>query len=103
MCETVNEFSFNGEVYNDDRMFVLYVCKCTVSEKHDCLSTTIYHDEEPENYKWCLVTYRNVARYRAYRVDHFNTENEAKGYMLQVEPETPLISLGGGAKSSSNL
>lgn len=59
----MNEIGFNGEIYNDDRMFVLYVCKCTVDIDDDVISTTIYHEDAPENHKWCVVTYRNVTRY----------------------------------------
>jgi len=91
----MNEHEYEGETYNDDRMFVLYTCKCTVSEKDDLIVTTIYHAELPGHYKWCVVTYRNVARYRVYKVDHFNTEDEAREYSALIEPQTPLISLGG--------
>ncbi len=91
----MSNIEFNGESYHDDRMFVLYVCKCTVDINDDVMSTKIYHEEAPENHKWCLVTYRNAARYFATRVDHFDFENEAKTYMKKVEPTVPLISLGG--------
>ncbi len=91
----MNEIEFNGEIYNDERMFVLYVCKCTVDINDDVISTTIYHEEAPENYKWCVVTYRNVTRYMSTRVDHFDSESDAIAYMKKVEPDVPLISLGG--------
>lgn len=91
----MNEIEFNGEIYHDDRMFVLYLCKCTVDINEDIMITTIYHEEAPENHKWCIVTYKNIARYLATRVDHFNSENEAIAYIKQVEPQVPLISLGG--------
>lgn len=91
----MNKISFEGEVYNDDRMFVLYVCKCTVAVEHDIIATTIYHEKPPESYKWCVVTYRNVRRYRAVNADHFESENDARTYMAKVEPTVPLISLGG--------
>lgn len=84
---------FNGQMYNDDRMFVLYLCKGTVNA--DGTATTIYHEEPPDNSKWCLVTYRNVPRYPAVRVDHFDTLEEAQAYIKKVEPTVPLISLGG--------
>lgn len=90
----MNENEFNGEIYHDDRMYVLYVSKCTVSINDDVEATTIYHEEAPENYKWCVVTYRNVARYPPTRVDCFDSEEEAIAYMQKVEPQVPLISLG---------
>ncbi len=96
----MSEKAFNGEIYCDDRMFVLYLCKGTVDIDDDLITTTIYHEEAPKDYKWCLVTYRNVDRYSIVRVDHFNSKDEAKAYMKKVEPTVPLISLGGGAPST---
>jgi hypothetical protein len=93
----VNEKEFNGEIYHDDRMFVLYVCKCTEDMNDDVIATTIYHEQAPDNHKWCVVTYRNVPRYRATRVDCFDSEDKAIAYMRKVEPQVPLISLGGKA------
>jgi len=94
----MSELEFEGEVYNDDRMFVLYVCKCTVTMNDDNIqATTIYHQAAPDNCKWCVVTFRNNLRYRAFRVDHFDTEKEAVAYSTYVEAETPLISLDGRA------
>lgn len=91
----MSELEFNGEIYNDDRLVVYYVGICTVQESEDLISSTIYHNETPDDYKWCVVALRNVARYRAARVDHFDTEREARLFAMQMEPLTPLISLGG--------
>ena len=91
MCE----IEFNGEIYNDDRIFVLYVCKCVVNEDVHSITTTIYHESAPAYYKWCVVTFWNIPRYRPWRVDHFDSEAEAKKYANGVEPSTPLISLDG--------
>jgi hypothetical protein len=89
---------FDGETYHDDRMFVLHVCPCTVvAIDDDVLETTIYHEEPPRTHKWCLVTYRNVARFPAIRVDHFDSIEAAQEYMRDVEPTVPLISLDGGS------
>ncbi len=88
--------SFQGEFYNDDRMFVLYVCKCTLADGDaDTVATTIYHDSAPAGHNWCIVTYRNTARYPAVRVDHFDSLDQARAFFEQVEPTGPLISLGG--------
>jgi hypothetical protein len=93
----MNQFEYNGEIYNDDRLYVLYVCKCTVEVSDGIITTTIYHESAPDDHKWCLVTYRNVKRYIACRVDHFDSENEALAYSREVEPTVPLISLGGSS------
>lgn len=89
------EIIFNGEIYNDDRMFVLYLCKGTVYSDDIIVETTIYHENPPENSIWCLVTYRNTPRYTAARVDYFRSIEEAQSYIKKVEPTVPLISLGG--------
>ena len=91
----MNEIEFEGEYYRDDRMYVLYVCRCTIDEQKNLLVTNIYHEDAPADSKWCLVTYRNVNRYTPIRADHFETEIEATTYMRQVEPTVPLISQGG--------
>ena len=91
----MDEIEVNGERYHDDRMFILYVCRCTVEIDGDVVSTTIYHEEAPINHKWCVVTYKNVTRYPPTRVDYFDSENEAVAYVKKVEPGVPLISLGG--------
>lgn len=88
--------TFNGDVYNDDRMFVLCLCRCTTREDGDgTIVTTVHHDDVPEGAGWCLVTYRNTSRYPAYRVDRFDTRQEAQAYLEHVEPTVPLVSLGG--------
>ena len=91
----MSKLEFNGNTYNDDRLFILHVCKCTIVKSNDITSTTIYHEEAPKDHSWCVVTFWNDLRYKANRVDHFDTENEANEYATQVEPQTPLISLDG--------
>ncbi|MBT3487541.1 hypothetical protein [Desulfobacula sp.] len=91
----MNDLIFNGEQYNDDRMYVLALSKCTMKEDAEIIETIIHYEDIPSNFIWCVVTYRNVKRYRATRVDPFNSKNEAKSYFEHVEPQTPLVSLGG--------
>lgn len=86
---------FAGDFYRDDRMYVLHLAKCTEKEEVDHVATTIYHEDPPQGAKWCLVTYLNNERYRATRVDKFETQSEAEAYMRHIEPTVPLISLGG--------
>jgi hypothetical protein len=87
---------FDGESYYDDRLYLLYLCPCTVDTSGEhTISTTVYHQEPPIWHKWCLVTYRNTARFPAVRVDHFDTLNAARAYYQHVAPTVPLASLGG--------
>lgn len=89
---------FDGQNYYDDRLFVLYLCPGKVEiEDGDggAVWTSIYYENPPENHIWCVVTYRNYDRYPLYRVDSFYKKEDAEAYIRKIEPETPLISLGG--------
>lgn len=87
---------FQGQTYYDDRVFVLHLCKGTITpEKEDIFSITICHEQEPIGYKWCLVTYRNCVRCPVFKVDIFESKEASEEYMKEVEPTVPLISLGG--------
>ncbi len=89
---------FQGQNYFDDRLFVLYLCKGTVEiepNEDGVVWTKIYHEKELDNYIWCVATYRNCNRYPLYRVDSFYKKEDAEEYIRKIEPETPLISLGG--------
>ena len=92
----MGDLHFQGEVYNDDRMFVLHVCRCTVTARDDgTMVTTIHHEVDPSDSRWCLVTYRNTASYPATRVDHFDSLEDARAYLERVEPTVPRVSLAG--------
>ena len=72
---------FQRETYNDDRMYVLRIARCTVKPAaDDTAGTTVYYENVPDDALWCLVTYRNTARYPATRVDHFDSAAEARSY-----------------------
>ena len=54
---------FQGQKYYDDRLFVLYLAKSTVVKgEGDTFNITVYHEQAPEDSKWCLVTYSNTLR-----------------------------------------
>lgn len=94
------QIEFNGDSYFDDRLFVLYLCPGNVEieeRKDGAVWITIYHENYPENHLWCVVTYKNCTRYPLYRVDCFNKKEDAISYIKEIEPETPLISLGGSS------
>jgi hypothetical protein len=57
-------------VFNDDRMFVLYLCRAEVNEV-------------------------GTPAYEANRIDVFPSESVAIDWLKDAEPRTPLISLGG--------
>jgi hypothetical protein len=87
---------FDGDVYNDDRMFLLYICQCTVEDRGEFLASTIYHERMPdEDALWCIVTFKNTPAYPATRIDHFPSQEHARAYFERAMPGVPLISLQG--------
>ena len=87
---------FDGDLYHDDRMFVLYIARCDVRQRGDgFVDWTIYHRQAPTEAFWALVMYRNTRRYPAVMVDGFPTRDEAEEWKRRVEPAVPRISLGG--------
>lgn len=87
---------FQGRLYYDDRLFVLYLCKGTVEiDSAGVVFTTIYHENPPVDSYWCLVTYGNYANYPPHNVKILETKEQAVDYIKTTEPTTPLISLGG--------
>jgi hypothetical protein len=84
-------------MYNDDRMFVLYVCPCTLESipAEGVTKVTLHHEERPEGHRWAVATFRNVPRYPIHRVDEFQTFEEAENHRREIEPRVPLASLGG--------
>lgn len=94
----MTEIEFDGRHYLDDRMFLLHLARCTVEAPKDSMvATTVHHQSPPPTAVWCVVTYRNTSGYPPFRVDHFNTRQEAQAYLENVEPDTPRISLNGRA------
>ena len=88
--------AFDGDLYNDDRMFLLHLCQCTSTRASDgSVSTAILHEGAHADSEWCVVTYRNTSRYPAVRVDRFKSRADAQLYLEEVEPTAPLVSLGG--------
>jgi hypothetical protein len=89
---------FEDDEYHDDRIFVLHICRCTAeSSTDDTTSTTVYHDSAPADARWCVITLRNTRHYPAVRADNFDSYHAARTYLEQVEPTTPLVSLGGSS------
>ena len=74
---------FEGEIYRDDRIFVMNLSKGKV-EINNVTSQ-----------KFILVTYRNSVKFVATRADHFDTKEDAENYIKKIEHEVPLISQNG--------
>ena len=92
---------YDGQSYYDDRLFVIYLCKGKVEVAPDgIIVTTIYHEQTPDDYVWCVVTYRNCGRYPLHSVISFYKKDDAIKYISNIEPETPLISLDGKSPAS---
>ena len=72
-------YLYEGRVYNDDRLFILDLI---LTEK-DCCTF------------WAVVTRRNHEGFPPFKVDKFNSKEEALTFIRKIEPTTPLISLGG--------
>ncbi len=65
-------------LFNDDRKFVMEISQVKVDGQT----------------KWVVITRRNVPDYPAFRVDNFDTREEAFKYYCEIVPSTPLVSLG---------
>lgn len=86
---------FDGVLYNDDRMFVLYLCRCTIQDTEDSIVTTVHHVNVPDDSVWSVPTLRNNERYTVVKVNHFRSRNEANQFISEIEPQVPLVSLKG--------
>ena len=77
-----------GEVYRDDRMFVLNLSYGSYSKRYGALSTPI-----EEGDAWILTTYRNTVELPIITTDIFHSVEDARAYIVKIEHTTPLISL----------
>jgi len=70
---------WQGENYNDDRLFIL----------------DLQLVQKGKEETWAVVTRRNVKRLPPFRIDDFVTKKEAVEFVRKIEPTTPRISQGG--------
>jgi hypothetical protein len=90
------DLQFQGETYNDDRMFVLHLGRCTVRAAEDSTKViTVHHESSPSDSRLCVVTYRNTRRYPPTGVEQFDSLAEARAYIQRIEPTVPRVSLAG--------
>ena len=73
-------FEFEGDVYRDDRMYVINLNRGTVSKKGK------------KETRYLLTTYRNTHSLPASRSDDFASKEEAINYLKEIEPDVPLVS-----------
>ena len=74
---------YQGDIYRDDRIYVINLSQATVKRGAETRT------------KWVLGTYRNSIQLPATRTDQFDTREEAIEYLKECEPTVPLISLWG--------
>jgi hypothetical protein len=72
---------YDGRYYNDDRIFVLEMTRA----------------KKGKTDVWAVITRRNCQGYPPFRVDDFQTRDEALNFAKRIEPTTPLVSLGGNS------
>jgi hypothetical protein len=70
---------FHGQIYNDDRLFILDLQLAKKNKKSI----------------WAVTTRGNVDGLPPFRVDDFPTMEAAIAFIQKIEPETPRISMGG--------
>lgn len=93
-----NLIEFNGKYFFDDRLFVMHLCRGTISysEEKDIVTSTIYHDEVKDDFVWFIATYWNCPGYQPFSLIPFSTRENALTYLNIFERTTPRISLSGG-------
>ena len=98
----MNQIVFNGQIFNDDRMFIMHLCRCCASVVGNLKVVTAFHDQIHEDCQgslpslnWCVLTYRNTPNFEAFKVNVFAELEEAQQCLAQMEPTTPLVSNGG--------
>lgn len=69
-------------LFHDDRQFVMEVSR-TKSGAAMAID------------QWSVITRRNVPGYPPFRIDSFDTREEAQRFYESVVTKTPLVSLGG--------
>ena len=79
---------FKGDNYFDDRLFVLELARVT----QRCLTPG---RADPPAQRWAVYTRRNVMGFPPWRVDDFETREEAIQFLHRIAPHVPRISFGG--------
>ena len=86
---------FDGFEYNDDRMFILSLQRCSVVDGDEMTNITVRYNKLDETTHWCVITYRNIPSYPGTNVDLFDDKEEAQAFLDDVERSAPRVSLDG--------
>jgi hypothetical protein len=87
---------FRGDVYRDDRMYVMRVASNFAKDEDGAVMVARAAEPHIEaDTPVVLVTYRNLPKLPAVRVDDFPSFSAAIDYIKRVEPTCPRISLQG--------
>jgi hypothetical protein len=70
---------WQGNVYRDDRVFILDLQLASKGDRQ----------------VWAVTTRRNIDGFPPFRVDDFETREKAVEFIQRIEPTTPRISFGG--------
>ena len=79
MTKSLN-IKYQGEIYRDDRMFVMNLSHGKIEKNSQKIS------------KFVLVTFRNTIQLTAIRGDYFDNKEDAEEYIKKIEHKVPLIS-----------
>jgi len=86
---------FDGFEYNDDRMFILSLQRCSVVDDDEMTTITVQYNKLDETTHWCVITFRNIPSYSGSKVNLFDEKEEAQAFLDHVERSTPRVSLDG--------
>ena len=86
---------FEGFEYNDDRMFILSLQRCSVEDDDEMTTITVRYNELDKTTHWCVITFRNISSYSGTRVNLFDDKEEAQAFLDDVERSAPRVSLDG--------
>ena len=86
---------FEGFKYNDDRMFILSLQRCSAVDCDEMTTITVQYNKLDETTHWCVITFRNIPSYSATTVDLFDEKEEAQEFLDDVERSAPRVSLDG--------
>ena len=85
----------DGFDYNDDRMYILSLQRCSVVDDDEMTSVTVRYTELDKTTHWCVIIFRNIPSYSSSKVNLFDEKEEAQAFLDHVERSTPRVSLDG--------
>jgi hypothetical protein len=86
---------FEGFEYNDDRMFILSLQRCSAVDADEMTIITVQYNKLDVTTHWCVITYRNIPSFPSTRVNLFDEKEEAQAFLDDIERSAPRVSLDG--------